>query len=170
MDVSKTPRRGIREIKTLLWVALGLYLLVALFTYTASDPGWSRLGDSQVTNGGGEVGAWLADLLQTLVGRLAFLLPAFCFLQVLWLWRTERPLLGWGWQWLAFIIVLLSGSALISLHFVQKTEALSNAIGGIIGLELGHMMLGSFGLAGSTVLLLTIFLISMTLATGLSWF
>lgn len=169
MDVAKTPRRGVREIKTLLWVALGLYLLLALFTFSSNDPGWSRLGGSAVANGAGAVGAVLSDLLFTFLGRLAYVIPFFCFLQLFWLWRPVAAPVSPAWQWLAFAIALASGAALAALHILLPGEALANTAGGILGHELGQMMLSSFGLMGGTVLLLTIFLIAITLATGLSW-
>jgi S-DNA-T family DNA segregation ATPase FtsK/SpoIIIE len=168
MDGADTPRRGSREIKTLIWVALGLYLLVSLFTYVVTDPGWSRLSGEPVVNGGGIVGAWTADLLQTLIGKMAFLLPAFCFLQVFWVWRSERPVLGWYWQWLAFVLAEAAGATVLSMRFPAfgPTDA---PLGGVLGLDMATTMQASFGLAGSTVLLTAVFLITMTLATGMSW-
>jgi S-DNA-T family DNA segregation ATPase FtsK/SpoIIIE len=169
MEKGKTPRRGIREIKTLVWVALGLYLLVSLFTYTPTDPGWSRAGGEQVLNAGGPVGAWLGDLLQTTIGRLSFLLPTFCFLQVFWLWHAEPPLLGAGWRGLAFVIAVAGAAAFVGLHLPTPVDMADAGPGGIVGLELGRSMAASFGVAGGTVLLFAVVLIALTLATGLSW-
>ncbi len=44
-----------------------------------------------------------------------------------------------------------------------------NAAGGIIGLEVGQSLLSSFGLMGSTFLLLSVLLMNGTLVTGFSW-
>jgi len=169
VDGGETPRRGIREIKTLIWVALGLYLLVALFTYAASDSSWSHVTGEPVVNGGGTVGAWVADALQTLLGKMGFLLPAFCFLQVFQVWRNERPVLGWYWQWLAFVLTLGAGAALLSLRFPAPAGNPDAPLGGVLGLDMATTMQASFGQAGSTVLLTAIFLITITLATGMSW-
>ena len=53
-----------------------LYLLMALVTYSARDPGWSATGsDAPVSNLGGPTGAWLADVFFSLVGYAAYLFP-----------------------------------------------------------------------------------------------
>ena len=44
---------------------MGLFVLVALWTYHPADPGWSQTGQGLpgVHNRGGLFGAWLADIL-----------------------------------------------------------------------------------------------------------
>lgn len=171
------PRKGVREIKTLLWTALGLYLLVAFISWTANDPGWSHLGSSTVSNAGGRVGAWLADVMYTSCGHAAIFLPVFIFVQIFWLWHKEKPLLGLPWRLLSLIIAVLAAAALLALHWHQPSMDFStatggpgNAAGGWMGLEIGRSMMSAFGLVGGTLLLLTILLIGVTLSTGLSWF
>jgi S-DNA-T family DNA segregation ATPase FtsK/SpoIIIE len=164
------PRKGMREIKTLLWIALGIYLLIALVTRTVNDPGWSHLGGSVVVNSGGRVGAWLADVLFTSVGHASVFFPLFIFLQIFWLWHKEPPLLGLLWRVLSLLVAVLAGAALLALHWHEPMADISNASGGVFGLEIGASMKGAFALVGGTLLLLTIVLITTTLATGLSWF
>ncbi|HID83128.1 MAG TPA: hypothetical protein EYP51_12320, partial [Thiotrichales bacterium] len=36
--------RGVREAALFVLMAAALYLLIALFTYSRSDPGWSHTG------------------------------------------------------------------------------------------------------------------------------
>jgi S-DNA-T family DNA segregation ATPase FtsK/SpoIIIE len=165
-----SPRKGLREIKTLLWSTLGLYLLLVIVTWSAGDPGWSQLGGEGVANGGGRVGAWLADVFHTSFGHAAVLLPVFVFVHVFWLWRPAPPLLSLPWRTLSLVIAMLAGAALLALHWQEPSADLSNAAGGVLGLEIGRGMLGAFGLVGGTLLLLTILLVGITVATGLSWF
>ena len=59
--------RGIKESVFFLFIAIGLYLFIALFTYSPSDPGWSHsisepVDISRLQNRGGIFGAWFADL------------------------------------------------------------------------------------------------------------
>ncbi|HET8731682.1 MAG TPA: DNA translocase FtsK 4TM domain-containing protein [Moraxellaceae bacterium] len=164
------PRKGLREIKTLLWLTLGVYLLIVFATFSTSDPGWSHVGGDSVGNSGGRVGAWLADLFYTGFGHAAVLVPVFVFVQVYWLWRQQPPLLHLGWRLLSLVVALLAGGALLALHMHEPSADLRNAAGGLLGLEIGHGMHHLFGLAGGTVILLAILLIGITLATGLSWF
>lgn len=165
-----TPRKGVREIKTLLWAALGLYLLVAFVTWSVNDPGWSRLGADGVRNAGGRVGAWAADIAYIAVGHAAIFIPLFVFVQIFWLWYRERPLLGLPWRLLSLGVALLAAAALLALHWSEPSVDIGNASGGILGLEIGRSMVMAFGLVGGTLLLLTILLIGVTLSTGLSWF
>ncbi|MDQ8036720.1 MAG: DNA translocase FtsK 4TM domain-containing protein [Pedobacter sp.] len=163
-------RKGVREIKTLLWTTLGLYLLLALVSWTANDPGWSHLGGSNVSNAGGRVGAMLADVLYTAFGHAAVFLPVFIFVQIFWLWRKESPLMGLPWRLLSLIVATLAAASLLALHWHEPSSDIGNAAGGVTGFEIGRSMLGSFGLVGGTLLLLTVLLIGITLSTGLSWF
>jgi len=174
--VSKTtareaaPRKGLREIKTLLWGTLGLYLLIVIATWSGGDPGWSQQGGEGIGNAGGRVGAWLADIFHTAFGHAAVLLPVFVFVQVFWLWRAAPPLLALPWRALSLGVAMLAGAALLALHWHVPSADLRNAAGGLFGLEIGRAMLGAFGLVGGSLLLLAILLIGITLATGLSWF
>ncbi|MDP2227588.1 MAG: DNA translocase FtsK 4TM domain-containing protein [Moraxellaceae bacterium] len=164
------PRKGQREILSLLWVAVALYLLVALASWSVTDPGWSRVGGDTINNMGGAVGAWLADVLVSIFGPVAIVLPVFLLIQVALLWRSEPPLMALPWRFFSLIIALLAAAALGSLHFHAPASELANAAGGILGLEIGRAAATAFGLVGATLLLIPIFLIGITVATGLSWF
>jgi S-DNA-T family DNA segregation ATPase FtsK/SpoIIIE len=68
--------RRLREGAMLLLLAVGIYLLLSLVTFAAGDPGWSYTGTQrEVSNAGGPVGAWIADVFLNLFGFLAYLLP-----------------------------------------------------------------------------------------------
>lgn len=165
------PRKGIREIKALLWFALGLYLLLALATWSSSDPGWSNATADTVRNVGGVAGAWLADIVKKqLFGYAAWLLPPFLFLQIVWLWLPEKPLLNLPWRVISLFFALTSAAALFALHWAQPSPDIANMAGGVLGYEAGQGMSGLLGIVGGTLALLTIFLITVTLCTGLSWF
>ena len=70
-----SPRfeRLLRESRWLLVLAVLGYLALVLASYTKTDPGWSFSGTgAPVGNRGGDVGAWLADLLLYLFGLSAW--------------------------------------------------------------------------------------------------
>lgn len=164
------PKKGMREIKALLWIALGLYLVIALTTAQSGDPGWSRIGGETVRNAGGPLGAWIADGLNSIVGHASFLLPVFVFLQLFWLWRAEKPALAFWLRASSLIFSAVALAALLTLHVGEPSPDIPNAAGGIIGLEVGQSAKSILGLVGSTLILLTLFMVALTLATGLSWF
>ncbi|MGH8457188.1 MAG: DNA translocase FtsK 4TM domain-containing protein, partial [Stenotrophobium sp.] len=64
------------EVALLSCTALALFLLGTLISYSRDDPGWSSSGTGeQAHNLMGTVGAWFADVLLSLFGYGAFLLP-----------------------------------------------------------------------------------------------
>ena len=65
-----------REAAMLACLGLSLFLLVTLISFDPNDPGWSSSGTGEpVRNLAGAVGAWIADVLLSLCGYVAFLLP-----------------------------------------------------------------------------------------------
>src|SRR3546814_6972546 len=57
-------------------LGLSLFLLVTLASFSPDDPGWSSSGSgAPVQNLAGPIGAWIADVLLSLCGYVAFLLP-----------------------------------------------------------------------------------------------
>ena len=66
----------LREAALYVLGAVSLYLLVSLWTFSSGDPSWSQsIGEAAIQNAGGRAGAWLADVLLTLFGYSAYLLP-----------------------------------------------------------------------------------------------
>ena len=64
--VGQTPGavlKILREGVLIGLIALCAYLALALFSYSANDPGWSKTGaGGPIENSGGPAGAWLADV------------------------------------------------------------------------------------------------------------
>ena len=166
--------RGLREAGLLVLLALSAFLFAALFTYNANDPGWSYVGPRDVVlNATGVVGAWFADVLFSLLGYLAFLLPVMIALSGWLVLRGRKDeeinpryiAVRWG----GFFLTLAAGCALASLHFALAPGALPVDGGGIFGRWLGDGLASGLGLLGSSLLLLAVFLAGVTLFTGLSW-
>ena len=159
----------------LLSIALGAYILVALLSYDPQDPAWSRSGiNSVASNFGGSAGAMLSDLLLYLFGVMAYLLPVMLFYTGYLLVR-KPPEKGddryqmLALRWSGFVLTLISGCALASLHFAVAEGAMPSEAGGILGHVTGVNFSLSMGFLGATVLHLALFLAGLTLFTGLSW-
>ncbi len=175
-------QRGLREATMLVLTALALFLLAALLTYHTTDPGWSYTGmRGEVQNATGVVGAWMADVLFSLFGYLAYL---FVIIIAYSGWLVLRgnhvehnSNIGrdidyheLGIRWAGFFVTVAAGCALTSLHFSIHPHVLPLDGGGILGRWLGDAMAGVLGLLGSTLLLLAAFLAGITLFSGVSWF
>ena len=167
---------GLKEGMLILLVALCLYLLLALFDYSPNDPGWSYTGtgEGSVSNSAGRAGAWFADVLFSLLGYLAFLFPVMLAYRA-WLIFQERHVeKPWSWPLvglhaLGFVLVMVAGTGLASLHFGEFVGRLPSSSGGILGQAVSGGSLSAFNSVGSTLILLSTFLIGMTVFTGISW-
>jgi S-DNA-T family DNA segregation ATPase FtsK/SpoIIIE len=172
-----SPRfeRLVRESWWLLVVAAFLYLGLILATYARTDPGWSFSGTgAALTNRGGIVGAWLADLLLYLFGFSAWWWVVGGIVLVVAGYRrvvrpdreTDHPLsLGA----LGFALVLLSSAALEAIRLWKLPAALPLAPGGALGDAIGEGLARAIGFNGATLLLLALFAVGSSLLFGISW-
>ena len=168
-------KQRLREAGMLLSFALAAYFLVALFSYDPLDPSWSHSGDNhEISNVGGTAGAWIADLLFYLFGFLSVLLPVMLIYNGVILVKTRELSPEDRYQmliirWSGFVLTLVSGCALSSLHFSVEAGAMPLDAGGILGQITGNYFSHGLGFVGATVLHLALFLAGVTLFTGLSW-
>lgn len=166
---------GLREASMFVLMALALFLLIGLITYHVDDPGWSHTGPREVIhNLAGVAGAWFSDVLFYLFGYLSFLFPVIISYSG---WLVMRGTQDNGeinyrilaLRWSGFLITLAAGCALSSQHFLLQPGILPLDGGGILGRWLGDELAAMFGLLGSSLLLLALFLAGITLFSGLSW-
>jgi len=146
-------------------------------SFNAEDPGWSQTSSSNVIhNSGGVVGAWLADFLLYLFGYLGYLFPVFIIFDGWRLYETSRSKLQvnqflLGTRISGFIMLFIGACGLLRIHFREGSwvpEQIPGA-GGIVGDGVATLFQAGFGSLGSTLILLALFVIGITLYTGLSW-
>ncbi len=159
-----------RILLTVFLASFGIYLLIATVTYTPFDPGWTHVSSDtqQVTNASGVAGAWIADLLYGFFGRAAILLPVFILIEAIQLW-WPHSFLSRPFRVAAEIFILTIVASLLSLHFLQPTDTLGNASGGIIGYEIGRNLLALTGMIVTTLFLVALLLVMTTMAFGIRW-
>ncbi len=164
----------LREAGMLLSLGLALMMLASLISYDPADPAWSHSGSNvEPSNFVGSAGAWLSDLMFYLFGYMAYLLPVMLIYNAVLLIRSRLPESEDRYQllavrWGGFVLTLVSGCALASLHF-SASSALPLDAGGILGQIAGDALSRSLGLLGATILHLALFLGGLTLFTGISW-
>ncbi|MFK7913634.1 MAG: DNA translocase FtsK [Pseudomonadales bacterium] len=156
----------------LAMLALALFALLAIATYSPLDPAFSFAGArGEVANWVGQSGAWFADVSFYLFGQVALLLPVVLGLTGVWLFRAESGALG-GWvlgvRGLGVVAVVTGLCVLAGLHFAPGTKLPAGA-GGILGAWIGAAGVPVFGWIGLTLLALTAVLIGVQAASGLSW-
>jgi hypothetical protein len=113
-----------RLLREAWWIAallLGAYIALILLTYNKGDASWSQSGShATVLNRGGDVGAWMADLLLYLFGLSAWWIVGLALFGI---WRSyhriettpltdKRPLyISLG----GFVVLLLASSGMETL-------------------------------------------------------
>ena len=167
--------RGAREGGLYLLIAIALFLLAAMITYSPDDPGWSHAGPRDVVhNYTGHAGAWLADVFLYLFGYLAYLFPLMIAYSGWLVFRGKNEDHTADYKilairWMGFFFTILAGCSLASMHFYISQGVLPLDGGGILGRFAGDGLINIFGLLGSTLLLLAILMAGVTLFTGLTW-
>lgn len=153
-----------------------LFVLLSLFTYRLSDPGWSRASGSGmvIANSGGQVGSYTADALYGAFGYFAYLVP-IAFVYISWLilhdLRTlkvldKRVLLL---RAVGFMLIIAGGCGLLSLVTERSQVDLIHGAGGSIGQAVGGGWYQMLNLPGASLVLMAMFLVGITWLTGLSW-
>ena len=159
----------------ILLLAACVFLLLALFSYTPQDPGWSSSGpEQQVANWMGAIGAWLSDVLYSLFGASALWWPGMLGYAAWRLMRRDEVHLQWDPTALAvrssgLMLVLLATTTLGALHFYNDTSDLPYSVGGILGEGLSDALMPLVSMHGTTLLALAAFLCGFPLFTGVSW-
>ncbi|MGR8929354.1 MAG: DNA translocase FtsK [Gammaproteobacteria bacterium] len=173
--VEEKTARGFREIALLGFSCCGLFLLIALLTFDSNDPGWSHSTSYQaINNACGLFGAWLSNFVLYFFGLMAYLIPLMVFGYGYMLYMPKAAQSN-RWHLLTrsggFIATMVSGSAIfcLHLHFLRTKVDLPESPGGILGREIGDVLLHLLGNSGSTLLLLAVFMTGITMLTGLSW-
>jgi len=156
-------------------VVFALYLALVLFSYDHADPGWSHSGSGlTVSNTGGELGAWLADMLLYVFGFSAYWAVVFSLYVVWWGYRriesagsSDRRSLFVAVT--GFVILLFASSGLEALRLYSLKAVLPLAPGGMIGSVVSSYLATRTGFTGSTLILLLSMAVGFSLFTGLSW-
>ena len=162
----------LREIALVLLLALAVYIFLAIVSYSPADPGWSFSGtDLAVSNLVGRSGAFAADIILFLFGRISYLLPlALAVAGVKVLRPAQQPwtLPLFSIRFCGWLAVVVAACVLARLHAVP-TEVLRGGPGGIIGDGLALIGVPVLGGVGLTLIALVVVLIGAQAAIGYSW-
>jgi DNA segregation ATPase FtsK/SpoIIIE, S-DNA-T family len=166
--------RALREGALVIFGALAFILWFALFTYDPADPGFSlATGGGEVRNGMGYVGALAADFLFNWFGRPAYLFTIMVFYLGWMLYREQKTQIeltkmDFALRLGGFVATLVASCALSTLHF--SPVGFNETAGGIIGQIVGESLESVMKILGATTVLLVIWIASISLFLGISWF
>ena len=158
------------EIIGVFWLACGLFLALALASYSNADPSFNNnLQPTTVRNLGGSVGAHAADLIWQLFGLPALLLPVGCFV-LAWRRFTQRGGRFAPRRLAYFLAMLLALDGLLALVLGDVSwfgEHIGEA-GGAAGRMLTDLLVKAFNPVGTAILLLVLLVVSAMAALRLS--
>ena len=165
--------RALREGALYVFGALAFILWVALFTYDATDPGFSQAtGSAEVQNAMGHAGALAADFLFNFFGRPAYLFTVMVFYLGWMLYREQQTQIeltkmDFALRVGGFVATLVASCALATLHF--SPTGFNETAGGIIGQIVGQRLEAVMKLLGASTLLFVTWIASISLFLGISW-
>ena len=172
MAETRTTALPLREIALVVLLALAVYVFLAIASYSEHDPAWSFSGtDLAVSNLVGKSGAFVADIILLLFGRISYLLPLALVVAGVKILRPASK--SWTWplfsiRFCGWLAVVVAACVLARLH-VEPTTVLRAGPGGIIGDGLSSMGLPVLGWIGLTLIAVAVLLIGAQAALGYSW-
>ena len=163
---------------------LGLFVLLALSTFSPKDAGWnsqiftnSSSNMYEVNNAVGNWGAYVSDFLLTFLGYMSYLVVYWLLWPLIrhfFISKNRVPfsdiytgLLGikiFGW-----VLVVLSGCTLFSLVLEPGISFLPEEGGGLIGTKLSSFFISPLSFTGSLLLFIGLLLLGLTLSLEVSW-
>jgi S-DNA-T family DNA segregation ATPase FtsK/SpoIIIE len=162
-----------REAAMLTCLGLSLFLLVTLISFHPNDPGWSSSGTGEpIHNLAGHVGAWIADVLLSLCGYVAYLVPWAVLLIGLRIFRNaeaEDEHIPRGVRIGAWLVLLASLAALAAEHVGASPTWAPQGSGGIAGQALAQALVEVLSGFGASLVLLTLAIAAAPLAMTFSW-
>ena len=183
--VEQPPSRFVRLLSEARWLALAaltVYLILIFSSYSRTDPGWSHeVYGTPLHNLGGQVGAWLADLLLYIFGFSAWW---WCVMLLRAVWSGYRSLSRRYVlelqeepahrhdnliQGLGFVLLLVASSSLEHIRMYKLPVELPGVSGGVLGNVTGSFAQSALGFTGSTLLLLLLMGMGLSLFFQMSW-
>ncbi|WP_322015490.1 DNA translocase FtsK [Paraburkholderia sp. J12] len=171
------------EIRWLLQVALGVFLLMALISYSRHDPSWTHAAQvDHIANWAGRVGAWTSDILLLLFGLSAYWWVVLLARSISANYRriTRHEAIdeeaedkprdhGWIAEGFAFVLVLLACDGIEALRMWSLKVQLPRAPGGVVGEAVARGVSHALGFTGGTLALLLALAIGLSLYFRFSW-
>lgn len=174
--------RLITEARWFIWIAITIFFVIALFTYSKADPGWSHaVTNTSIHNMGGRIGAWVSDILLFAFGISAWWCLLWLLKAILRGYRRisrlvrflEEPKEHWFRDRFApnfgFLVMILASSSIEFLRLYTLKAKLPRCPGGVLGELIGTEAHYYLGFTGSTLILLIIWALGFSLFLQMSW-
>ncbi|BAN22448.1 DNA translocase FtsK [Caballeronia insecticola] len=171
------------EIRWILQVALGLFFVMALLSYSRKDPSWTHaVSVDHIANWAGRVGAYTSDILLLVFGLSSYWLIVLLARRIVANYRRlvqhsappeadeDAPKdRTWLAEAFAFVLVLLASDGIEALRMWSLKVQLPRAPGGVVGDMIARHVSHALGFTGATLFLLIALAIGLSLYFRFSW-
>jgi S-DNA-T family DNA segregation ATPase FtsK/SpoIIIE len=159
-----------REIAGVVLFALAVFLFLAVISYSSADPSLSNYETSRakISNIGGIIGSYLADILIRFLGLSAYWLPLFLLITSVKLFLDAGFLFRPGWVG-GFVGLIVTTSGLFA-HAYKLIPLVDTpfAAGGFVGPLLSEYLNALFNPGGTFIFLLLGLIVSLIVTVDLS--
>jgi S-DNA-T family DNA segregation ATPase FtsK/SpoIIIE len=164
-----TEHRRVNEFVGLLLLTIAILLGLSLISFNPDDPSLNISRNPEFTgkptNFVGVAGAYAADALFQAWGTSSFLIPIFLGIYAFY-WLASWPVTSFGIRLSGMILMIFTLSTSLSMSSFRIRDHIP--AGGLIGNILADNMKEVLNPAGTVIILIAAFLISLLLATTFS--
>ncbi|KUJ71893.1 DNA translocase FtsK [Thiomicrospira sp. WB1] len=178
-DLTEAPMNVhwlVKDTIFLVCSALALFMFAVLFTYHPDDPAFDTVATiTLIHNVGGYTGAWLSSFMLYFLGLFAFLIPVGLLISAVVTLKIrvgrDVNLNRFFGSLFGLVLMVIAGSGLATLYLEPDLGwvVLPFSGGGVLGYELSSWLKTQIDLLGTTLVLLTVFVLAFSLFTSYSW-
>ncbi len=157
-------QQRINEIVGFIYIAIAILVLASLMTYEPADlEFFASTANVKLHNFVGIIGAYIGAILFFLIGWSAYIIPFLCFVWAIDRFTSQQPQRSLI-KFSGTAVLFLATSSLLALIFNGASIARMKA-GGIFGMFLSSLLDKYFGTVGSYIIVSTLIVLSILLAT-----
>jgi len=157
-------QQRINEISGFAYLAIAVLVFVSLITYDSNDLAFfTSTPNPHLQNFVGIIGAYIGALLFFLIGKSSYVIPFLCLIWAIDRFTSQEPQRSFIKISGTVILFLAAGSLLALIFDGTNTDMMS--AGGICGMLLSSLLIRYFGIVGSYIIVSTLFILSVLLAT-----
>ena len=157
-------QQRINEILGFIYLAIAVLVFVSLISFDPADlGGFASTYNVDPENFVGIIGAYIGAFLFFLIGQSAYIIPVLCLIWAIDRFTSQQPersLIKFS----GTAVLFLSSSTLMALVFNGENTSRMRS-GGISGMLLSSVLEKYFGIVGSYVIVSTLIILSVLLAT-----
>jgi S-DNA-T family DNA segregation ATPase FtsK/SpoIIIE len=161
------PRNPMYVLAGSLLVMSCVYIALCLMTYHPADPSFNRATNADISNAGGTLGAYLADILLQVMGLASMLLVLVPVAWGIKLFRGEK--VYYLWMRISFLLIsIVIATALAARIEPPLSWPIASGFGGTMGSLLHDTFYDLFKHGLFTLAVTTFGIVTLSLAFGMS--